>query len=97
MEGQINMFSKVPIDLAIQIAFELGISYARTYVHTGLVNVVEFNYLQHAKGCGAQIRDRRKNEEMPGLFNCRTDMEIKAIKECNELVDYKNTLIELCK
>lgn len=96
MEQMAFIFSKVPIDLAIELAFQMGMAYKDLWIKADLDNAVNFNDLQHAKGCGAEFKLNGTMENLPGVLACRTDKEKIIISRLNNIAGDKKRLIEIC-
>jgi hypothetical protein len=89
-------FSKVPIDLAIELAFQLGMAYKDLWIKADLDNAINFNDFQHAKGCGAQVKLKGTMEDLPKILSYRTDKEKIIIERLNDIAGDKKRLIEIC-
>lgn len=89
-------FSKVPIDLVIELAFQLGIAYKDLWIKADLDNAINFNDFQHAKGCGGEVNLKGTMEDLPKVFAYRTDKEKIIIERLNEIAGDKKRLIEIC-
>ncbi len=96
--GQISLeFSKVPIDIAIELAFQMGMTYKDLWIKADLDNAINFNHFQHAKGCGGEVKLKGTMEDLPKVLGLKTDKEKEIVQELNEIARNKRRLITLCK
>ena len=96
MEQMAFNLSKVPIDLAIELAFQLGMAYKDLWIKADLDNAINFNNFQYAKGCGAQVKLKGTMEDLSQILSYRTDKEKIIISRLNEIARDKKSLIDLC-
>jgi hypothetical protein len=97
MEQMSLEFSKVPIDIVIELAFQMGMAYKDLWIKADLDNAINFNDFQHAKGCGGQITLKGTMENLTNVFAYRTDKEKEIVLELNDIARNKKKLAELCK
>lgn len=89
-------FSKVPIDIAIELAFQMGMAYKDLWIKADLDNAINSNDFQNAIGCGGQVTLNGTMIDLPKVFAYRTDKEKEIITELNEITRNKKKLIRLC-
>ncbi|KEI84148.1 hypothetical protein N493_19875 (plasmid) [Clostridium botulinum B2 433] len=85
------------LNIAIELAFQMGMAYQDLYTKADLANAMNFNDLQYAKSLGAQFKARGTMENLPNLFSIKTNKEKKIIEKMNRIVKNKKELINLCK
>ena len=95
--GQTSLnFSKIPIELAIELAFQQGQAYQDLYTKGDLSNAINFDDIQHAKSCGAQFKLKGTMENLPSILGVKTDKQIIILKEMEKLIKSKRDLIKIC-
>lgn len=83
-------------EIFIQLAFELGQAYQRVYDSIGLDNVIDFNDIAFANGCGAQWNLKGDMSDLPELFKIHK-LKQDGIDELNKLAQDFQKVKEIAK
>lgn len=89
--------ANVPIEIAIELAFQQGMAYKDLWIKADLDNAINFADFQYSKSCGGQVELKGTMEDLPKVFDYRTDKEKEIVIRLNEINADKKRLIELCK
>lgn len=90
-------FSKIPIEIAIELAFQMGEAWQDLYQKADLSNAINFNDFQYAAGFGAQFKAKGTMENLPEVLGIKTDKDKEIIATMNKIMEHKRNLINLCK
>lgn len=72
------------IDIFMQLSFELGQAYQSIYNRLDLDNVIDFNNIALANGCGAQWNFKGDMSNLPELFKIHKSKQ-EGINELNKI------------
>ena len=89
--------SKVPIEIVVELAFQMGMAYKDLWIKADLDNAINFNHFQHAKSCGGEVKLKGNMEDLPRVLGLRTDKEKEIVEKLNEIARNKRQLITMCK
>jgi hypothetical protein len=97
MEQTSLSFTKVPLDIVVELAFQLGMAYQDLYTKADLANAINFSDLQYTKGFGAQFKLSGTMEDLPKIFSTKnTEREKSILSEMRKIINNKTNLITIC-